>query len=152
VGAGAHCDTPGLPEREIFATIAYRYYGTIVTGGCDKPEDVQEALQNFLAVLREAGITCLDSPAVVLTKRVCSCDRGHPLDLVRITMALMDHKQVAYEPEAFPGLVCRISNPRVVFLLFSSGKIIISGGKNVDDITSGLAILREKLSIVDNKA
>jgi hypothetical protein len=31
-GAGAHFATPALPEREIFATIAYRYYGTIVTG------------------------------------------------------------------------------------------------------------------------
>jgi hypothetical protein len=33
-GAGAHCDAPAFPEPEIFATIAYRYYGTIATGGC----------------------------------------------------------------------------------------------------------------------
>jgi transcription initiation factor TFIID TATA-box-binding protein len=58
---------------------------------------------------------------------VCSCDLGHPLNLARIMVALMDHERVEYEPEVFPGLVWRISDQKIVFLLFSSGKIIITG-------------------------
>jgi TATA-box binding protein (TBP) (component of TFIID and TFIIIB) len=42
-------------------------------------------------------------------------------------MVLMDHERVENEPEAFPGHVCRITDPKVVFLLFSSGKIISKG-------------------------
>ena len=66
-------------------------------------------------------------------------------------MALMDTDQVEYEPEAFPGLVCRIADPKIVFLLFSSGKIVITGGKIIEDMKTGLNILMEKLNVVDNK-
>ena len=65
-------------------------------------------------------------------------------------VTLMDSEDVEYEPEVFPGLVCRISEPKIVFLLFSSGKIIITGGTNMDDVKKGLDILKEKLSIVYN--
>jgi len=60
----------------------------------------------------------------------------------------MDLESVGYEPEVFPGLVCRISDPTIVFLLFSSGKIIITGGKNMEDVKAGQTILQEKLSTV----
>lgn len=68
-----------------------------------------------------------------------------------MTMAFMDHERVEYEPEGFPGLVCRIRDPRIVFLLFSSGKISITIGKTMDDVTAGLDILMDKLSGMDNK-
>ncbi len=76
---------------------------------------------------------------------VCSCDPGHPLNLSRIMVALMDHERVEYEPEVFPGLVCRISDPKRVFLLFSSGKNIITGEKNLENAKAGKTILQEKL-------
>jgi hypothetical protein len=34
---------------------------------------------------------------------------------------------VSYEASLFPGAVLRVSNPKVVFLLFRSGKIVITG-------------------------
>jgi transcription initiation factor TFIID TATA-box-binding protein len=36
-------------------------------------------------------------------------------------------------PEQFPSLVYRLENPKVVVLLFGSGKLIIAGGKTPDD-------------------
>jgi transcription initiation factor TFIID TATA-box-binding protein len=50
---------------------------------------------------------------------------------------------IEYEPEVFPGRVRRISAPKIVFLLFSSGKIIIAGETNVDDVTKGVEIQRK---------
>lgn len=38
--------------------------------------------------------------------------------------------KVQYEPEVFPGLVYRMKNPKVTFLIFVSGKIVITGAKN----------------------
>jgi transcription initiation factor TFIID TATA-box-binding protein len=56
----------------------------------------------------------------------------------------MDHERIEYEPEAFFGPVCRIPDLRVIFLLFSSGKISITGGKSLDEGKTGLDILMEK--------
>jgi transcription initiation factor TFIID TATA-box-binding protein len=122
--------------------------GRIVITGLHRAEDMEVALQNLLNKLKESGITCHDSPQVRVNNMVCSYDLGFPLNLVRITMALMDQERVEYEPESFPGLVCRISDPKIVFLIFSSGKIVITGGKIMDDVKTGLNILIEKLSII----
>ncbi len=41
-----------------------------------------------------------------------------------------------YEPEIFPGLVYRIKppNPSMAFLIFVSGKIVITGAKSYEQI------------------
>ena len=35
-----------------------------------------------------------------------------------------------YEPEVFPGLVYRMHSPKVTFLIFVSGKIVVTGAKS----------------------
>jgi len=125
--------------------------GRIVLTGHHRSEDIPVALQNIIRNLKEAGISCRDDPQLKVTNIVCTYDLGFPINLVRITTALMDTDQVEYEPEAFPGLICRISDPKIVFLLFSTGKIVITGGTIIEDVKAGLNILMEKLSVVDNK-
>ena len=125
--------------------------GRIVLTGTHRIEDSAGALQILLDELKKAGIPCKDNPKAKITNIVCTYDLGFPLNLIRIMVMLLDHERVEYEPEAFPGLVCRISDPKVVFLLFSSGKIVITGGKTMDEVKAGLNILMEKLSIVDSK-
>ncbi|KJH44756.1 transcription factor TFIID [Dictyocaulus viviparus] len=39
-----------------------------------------------------------------------------------------------YEPELFPGLIYRMVQPRVVLLIFVSGKVVITGARHQDDI------------------
>ena len=34
-----------------------------------------------------------------------------------------------YEPEQFPGLIYRMQEPKVVLLLFQSGKLVCTGAK-----------------------
>ena len=48
------------------------------------------------------------------------------------------------EPEQFPGLVYRLEEPKVVVLLFGSGKLIITGGKEPEDAKKAV------LKIVDD--
>ena len=61
--------------------------GRVVITGLHRPENTSVALHNLLNKLTEAGITCPDTPEVAITHMVCSCDRGHPLNLARITVA-----------------------------------------------------------------
>ncbi len=43
---------------------------------------------------------------------------------------IMDN--VMYEPEHFPGLIYRMQTPKVVMLLFASGKLVCTGTKHED--------------------
>jgi transcription initiation factor TFIID TATA-box-binding protein len=47
----------------------------------------------------------------------------------------MDHSQFSsYEPDLFPGLIYRLLEPKVVLLIFVSGKVVITGAKFRSDI------------------
>jgi transcription initiation factor TFIID TATA-box-binding protein len=39
-----------------------------------------------------------------------------------------------YEPELFPGLIYRMVKPKIVLLIFVSGKIVLTGAKVRDEI------------------
>ncbi|MHA1386414.1 MAG: TATA-box-binding protein, partial [Candidatus Helarchaeota archaeon] len=54
-----------------------------------------------------------------------------------------------YEPEVFPGLIYRMTNPKAAFLIFSSGKIVIAGAKNEDIIKNGIKKLKTQLKELD---
>jgi transcription initiation factor TFIID TATA-box-binding protein len=97
--------------------------------------------------MKEAGIACFDEPRVAVTNIVCSYDIGNKINLNKVVMTL-SLENIEYEPEQFPGLVYRISDPKIVALLFSSGKIILTGGKNMEDIKRGLAFLEQKLGSI----
>ena len=53
------------------------------------------------------------------------------LNAIAVTLGL---DRVEYEPEQFPGLVCRMAEPRVVILLFGSGKLVCTGARKPSDI------------------
>ena len=70
---------------------------------------------------------------------VGTADVGFPIRLEGLVYA---HSQFAsYEPELFPGLIYRLVNPRVVFLIFVSGKVVITGAKKESDLSSALTKL-----------
>ena len=44
-------------------------------------------------------------------------------------IGLMVLLSLQYEPELFPGLIYRMKQPKIVLLIFVSGKIVITGAK-----------------------
>ena len=73
---------------------------------------------------------------------VASTTLGEELDLQSIALAL---DGAEYEPEQFPGLVYRIKTPKVVVLIFSSGKLVVTGGKTPEECQEGVKIVRAQL-------
>jgi transcription initiation factor TFIID TATA-box-binding protein len=63
-------------------------------------------------------------------------------------MMTFHYENVEYEPEMFPGLVFRIQDPKIVVLLFATGNIILTGGKNMDGVKKGLTAFKEKMNLV----
>lgn len=62
---------------------------------------------------------------------VASADLNIDLDLYGIARASTD---IDYEPEQFPGAICKIKEPKAALLLFKNGKIICTGAKTEADI------------------
>ena len=67
------------------------------------------------------------------------------LNLIQIAMSL-GFENVEYEPEAFPGLVYRMDDPKVVLLLFGSGKMVCVGAREVNNIKDAVRNIKEELS------
>ena len=79
---------------------------------------------------------------------VATGDLGTIINLDKAVVYLSFEK-VEYEPEQFPALVYRIDEPRTVFLLFGSGKVVCTGGKNIEDINIAMDILIDELKDAD---
>src|SRR4030042_4615288 len=73
---------------------------------------------------------------------VASTSFADKLDLDVIAQSL---EEAEYEPEQFPGLVYRLSDPKTATLLFRSGKANCTGAKNVEDVKKTVDIIADKL-------
>ena len=54
-----------------------------------------------------------------------------------------------YEPEHFPGVIHRMVDPKVVILIFSSGKLVCTGGKTEKDVYRAVNNLHNMLEEKD---
>jgi transcription initiation factor TFIID TATA-box-binding protein len=121
--------------------------GKVVLTGIRDEAALRKGLAAIISALKKAGVATYDQPRVAITNIVCSYDRGAPINLNKLIISL-NLENIEYEPEQFPGLVYRLSDPKIVALLFSSGKIILTGGKSLPDIRKGLKCLEQKLESI----
>jgi len=89
-------------------------------------------LRSSSTKLQALGIPVDGAPELTVQNIVTSGDLGDSLNLNAIAIGL-GLEDIEYEPEQFPGLVYRVDEPDVVTLLFGSGKVVITGGKDPDD-------------------
>ena len=138
---------PGLVYRTQHpksAALIFRS-GKIVCTGAKSTDDVHESLQIVFNKLRELQIEVDDDPEIVVQNIVTSADLGRNLNLNAIAVGL-GLENTEYEPEQFPGLVYRLDEPSVVALLFGSGKLVITGGKQPVDAEHAVDKITEQLS------
>jgi transcription initiation factor TFIID TATA-box-binding protein len=77
---------------------------------------------------------------------VASANLQNKIDL-ETAADLLDN--VMYEPEQFPGLIHRMRDPKTVLLLFSTGKIVCTGGKIKEMVHESVNKLYELLDDYD---
>ena len=106
--------------------------GKIVCTGAKSTADVHESLNIVFDKLRDLEIRVEAEPEIIVQNIVTSADLGRNLNLNAIAIGL-GLENIEYEPEQFPGLVYRLDEPKVVALLFGSGKLVITGGKEPVD-------------------
>ena len=73
---------------------------------------------------------------------VASTQFADSLDLSAVVSVLEGSQ---YQAEKFPGLVYRMKKPKTALLLFTSGKVVCTGGKSLDDVRKSVDIVAGKL-------
>ncbi|MCK4367924.1 MAG: TATA-box-binding protein [Thermoplasmata archaeon] len=117
--------------------------GKVVCTGGKSLDDVRESVDIVAGKLLEAGMPVERHPEIAVQNIVAVCDLGTELNLNNITISL--DLDVEYEPEQFPGLVLRLEDPKIVCLLFGSGKMVLTGAKNTEDLDRAVDSVEEAL-------
>ena len=113
-----------------------------VCTGAKSELDSRIACRIMTHIMQEHGIQC-SMARFVVQNIVASAYTGFPLKLELIAQK---HSPLAnYDPEVFPGLIYRMRNPKIVFLLFREGKLVITGGKKRSQITKAFDIFYENV-------
>jgi len=125
---------PGVVLRMQEPKIAALLFGSgkVVLTGAKSIDSLSKGLEILGAQLRELNIDIADDLSFKIQNIVTSADLGTPINLNKIAVGF-NLDRIEYEPEQFPGLVYRLEEPKVVVLLFGSGKLIITGGKQPED-------------------
>ena len=119
----------GLPHigtfGEVVRTSMVRHAFEVVTGAKTE-EDARNAARKYARIIQK-----LDFPArfteFKIQNIVGSCDVKFPIRLEGL--AYKHSHYSSYEPELFPGLIYRMVSPKIVLLIFVSGKVVLTGGK-----------------------
>ncbi len=116
--------------------------GKIVCTGAKSIDEVHKAIKATVQKIRETGIHVPENPPVKVQNIVASGNLNAELNLDAIAVAL---ERTEYEPEQFPGLVYRMTDPKVVVLLFGSGKMVCTGAKSPEDAELAVERVGKKL-------
>ncbi|MGB2728459.1 MAG: TATA-box-binding protein [Halobacteriota archaeon] len=137
---------PGLVYRTKEPKSAFLIFrsGKVVCTGSKTKEGVRVVMDKLAADLRNLGIDVVEHPEFKVQNIVASANLGRELNLGAIVVGL-ELEGMEYEPEVFPGLVYRIKEPKSAILIFSSGRLVITGGKTVEDCERSVNTLLTKL-------
>jgi transcription initiation factor TFIID TATA-box-binding protein len=138
---------PGLVYRVKAPRAAFLIFtsGKVVCTGAKNVADVRTVITNMAQTLKSIGFEDVNlNPEIHVQNIVASADLKTDLNLNAIALGL-GLENIEYEPEQFPGLVYRIKVPKVVVLIFSSGKLVVTGGKSPDECEEGVKIVRVQL-------
>lgn len=137
---------PGVVYRTTNPKTAALIFGSgkIVCTGAKSIADVSSGLNKVFDKLKAMGIDIPKKPEITIQNIVASADLHTVLNLNAIAIGL-GLENIEYEPEQFPGLVYRLSVPKVVMLLFGSGKLVVTGGKKPEDAEAAVEKIVEEL-------
>jgi len=124
---------PGLVfrlKRPKTATLIFNS-GKMVCTGAKSEKEARRAVMKVVKELKKGGIIIISKPELKIQNIVASVSLGGKIDLEQAVSKL---GKTMYEPEQFPGLIYRMEEPKVVILLFASGKLVCTGAKKEQDV------------------
>ncbi len=134
---------PGLVMRitNPKATFLIFSTGKMVITGLRRADEASPGVRKIIKSIKKAGIN-VSNPVITVQNIVASGDLHTFIDL---NMAAIVMENAMYEPEVFPGLIYRMKDPKTVFLIFSTGKVVCTGAKNKKFVKEAFIKLNEKV-------
>jgi len=135
---------PGLVfrlKRPKTATLIFNS-GKMVCTGARSEKESRRAVMTVVKEMKKSGIIIISKPDWKVVNIVASAELGGKVDLEKAVFTL---GKTMYEPEQFPGLIYRMDEPRVVILLFASGKLVCTGAKKEQDVYDAVHKLHASL-------
>jgi len=147
---GAQYDTerfPGLVYRIMNPKTSILLFrsGKVVCTGAKNLDGVHAAIDQLVKKMEAVGAPVTRNPEITVQNIVATADLGCVINLNAIAVSLSLEK-VEYEPEQFPGLVYRMDTPKVVMLIFGSGKIVCTGARKTEDVELAVERITKELS------
>ena len=118
--------------------------GKIVCTGARSPEYAHIAVKKVVEDMKALKID-LPNKFHIGVENIVASTQIDAKDKLNLEFIAYNLENAEYEPEQFPGLVYRISDPRVAFLLFGTGKIICTGARKIEEIHAALAKFKTNL-------
>jgi transcription initiation factor TFIID TATA-box-binding protein len=126
------------------ATILVFKSGKLVITGVKSIKNFPVVLNKILRRLHSININIEGNPEIKIQNIVF---RGDFYCNINLDLASIHLNRAIYEPEVFPGLIYRVQNSSICFLIFSSGKFICTGGKKEEEIKEEVRKLGKTLKI-----
>lgn len=117
--------------------------GKMVVTGAKSEDDSKLASRKYARIIQKLGFNARFTDFKI-QNIVGSCDIKFPIRLEGL--ASRHHNFSSYEPELFPGLIYRMMKPKIVLLIFVSGKIVLTGAKVRDEIYAAFEMIYPVLS------
>lgn len=105
--------------------------GKMVVTGAKSEDDSKLASRKYARIIQKLGFNAKFTDFKI-QNIVSSCDVKFPIRLEGL--AFSHGIFSSYEPELFPGLIYRMVKPKIVLLIFVSGKIVLTGAKQREEI------------------
>jgi transcription initiation factor TFIID TATA-box-binding protein len=119
--------------------------GKMVCTGGKGEDEARRAILGAVRKLRKGGIDVAREPEIQITNIVASASLNGVIDLDRLYSSEGMGGNILFEPEQFPALIYRWESPKVIFLVFSTGKIVCVGARKEKDIYEAIEKLQRKL-------
>lgn len=134
---------PGLVMRieKPRATILIFSTGKMVVTGLRHASEADRVVDKVVKNIKKAGIK-VSNPEITIQNIVASGDLHTNIDL---NMAAIVMEYAMYEPEVFPGLIYRMQEPKTVFLIFSTGRIVCTGAKKKEIVREAVLKLNKEV-------
>ena len=123
------------------ATLIFSSGKMVCTGAKSEQESIK-AVQTVVKLLEKEGFLIRHQPIIEIQNIVASIDLHGKIDLEQAAIKL---ENTMYEPEEFPGLIYRMQEPKVVILMFASGKLVCTGAKTEKEVYEAVYKLKQIL-------
>lgn len=111
--------------------------GKMVCTGARSEEDSRKAARQYAKIIQKLGYKVVFSEFKI-QNIVGSCDVKFQISLEGLSTS---NKYCSYEPEIFPGLIFKMYKPKIVLLIFVSGKIVLTGAKERKEIFEAFQVI-----------